>query len=131
VSKRATIARYLGADADWTGTPEPWETTMDEVIARARAGEEKAREALRETGRLLGLGFANIVKTVDPRRIYVGGDVTAAWDLIEADVKQALRENTLIGEASETEIRAVPFGDRLRGAAALVSSPAFAAPIVA
>jgi predicted NBD/HSP70 family sugar kinase len=104
---------------------------MEQVLERARAGEEKAREALRETGRLLGLGFATIVKTVDPRRIYVGGDVTAAWDLVEADVKQALRENTLIGEAAETEIRAVPLGDRLRGAAALVSSPAFAAPIVA
>jgi N-acetylglucosamine repressor len=106
---------------------------MDEVLARARAGEEKARAALRETGRLLGLGFASIVKTVDPRRIYIGGDVTAAWDLVEADVKQSLRENTLIGEAAETEILTVPLGDRprLRGAAALVSSPAFAAPIVA
>ena len=133
VSKRATIARYLGVDSDWTGTPEPWDATMDDVLARARAGEEKARAALRETGRLLGLGFATIVKTVDPRRIYIGGDVTAAWDLIEADVKQSLRENTLIGEAAETEILTVPLGDRprLRGAAALVSSPAFAAPIVA
>jgi N-acetylglucosamine repressor len=133
VSKRATIARYLGEDPGWTGTPEPWGTTVEQMIERARAGEHKALAALRETGRYLGLGFATIVKTVDPQRIYIGGDVTAAWDLIENDVKAALRENTLIGEAAETEIQAVPLGDRprLRGAAALVSSPAFAAPIVA
>jgi N-acetylglucosamine repressor len=130
VSKRATIARYLDEDPGWTGTPEPWDVTVEQIVYRARGGEEKARAALRETGRLLGLGFATIVKAVDPRRIYIGGDVTAGWDLIEADVKQALREHTLI-EALQTEILTVPAGDRLRGAAALVASPAFAAPIVA
>jgi hypothetical protein len=48
-------------------------------------------------------------------------------------VRQALRDHALIAEAGETEIFTVPVADypRLRGAAALVSTPAFAAPIVA
>jgi hypothetical protein len=48
-------------------------------------------------------------------------------------VREALREQALVREAGKTEIRTVPLGDqpRLRGAAALVSAPAFAAPIVA
>jgi predicted NBD/HSP70 family sugar kinase len=133
VAKRATIARYMGTNPDWTGAAEPAGLSVEGVIARARAGEERALRALRETGRYLGLGFASIVKTLDPRRIYVGGDITAAWDIIQPDVRKARREGSLIGEAAETEILTVPLGDRprLRGAAALVSTPAFAAPIVA
>ena len=48
-------------------------------------------------------------------------------------MQQALREQALIREAGETEILIVPLGEhpRLRGAAALVTSPAFAAPVVA
>jgi hypothetical protein len=48
-------------------------------------------------------------------------------------VRAAMRELALISEAGETEIFTVPVADhpRLRGAAALVSTPAFAAPIVA
>ena len=44
-----------------------------------------------------------------------------------------MREQALVREAGDTEILIVPLGDqpRLRGAAALVNSPVFAAPVVA
>lgn len=133
VSHRATTARYLGADPSWAGSAEPSEPTVQEIVTRARAGEGKALETLRETGHYLGRGFATIIKTIDPSRLYVGGDITEGWDLIASTVRDALREQALIREAGETEIRVVPLGEhpRLRGAAALVSAPAFAAPIVA
>lgn len=133
VSKRATIARYLGSDPSWPASAEPAEVTVEDIVARARGGERRALDALRETGFYLGRGLATIVKAIDPRRVYMGGEITAAWDLIEPPVRQALRDQALISEAGETEIFPVPLGDhpRLRGAAALVSTPAFAAPIVA
>lgn len=133
VSKRATIARYLGSDPSWPASAAPAEVTVEDIVARARGGERRALDALRETGFYLGRGLATIVKAIDPRRVYMGGEITAAWDLIEPPVRQALRDQALISEAGETEIFPVPLGDhpRLRGAAALVSTPAFAAPIVA
>jgi hypothetical protein len=53
--------------------------------------------------------------------------------LIASTVREGIREQALVREAGETEIRVVPLGEhpRLRGAAALVSAPAFAAPVVA
>ncbi len=131
-SKRATIARYLGCDASWPESAEPAPVTLEQVFARARAGEQRALETLCETGRHLGRGFAIIVKTVDPRRIYVGGDFTSVWDLVGPAAREALREDTLLREVAEPEILTVALGEypRLRGAAALISSPAFAAPVI-
>jgi len=133
VSKRAITARYVGSDPGWTGVTEPGGPTVREIVARARGGEGRALETLRETAYYIGRGFSTLIKSLDPRRVYVGGEITLAWDLVENTVRETLREQALIPETGETEIRVVPLGEnpRLRGAAALVSAPAFAAPIVA
>jgi N-acetylglucosamine repressor len=133
VSKRAIISRYDGNDPSWPESAKPQGVTVEDIIARARAGEGRALGTLRETGYYLGRGFALITKSVDPRRIYVGGEITAAWDLIEGTAREALREQALIPAIGETEILTVPLGEhpRLRGAAALVNTPDFAAPVVA
>jgi N-acetylglucosamine repressor len=107
--------------------------TVDDVVARARAREPRALEALRATARYLGLGLASIVNSIDPGRIYVGGEITRAWDLLETTVRAALRERVLFPAAGDVSLAVVPAEEypRLRGAAALVAAPAFAAPVVA
>jgi N-acetylglucosamine repressor len=131
-SKRATIARYRGTDLSWPECLDTGSVTIEHVMARARAGDERAVEALWGTGYSLGRGFATLVKAVDPTRIYVGGEVTEAWDLVLPSVRDALREDAVVREAGETEILTVALGEhpRLRGAAALIHTPAFAAPVV-
>jgi predicted NBD/HSP70 family sugar kinase len=133
VSLRAIVARYLGTDPSWPASARHADLTVATIIDRARSGEERALATLRETGYYLGLGFATIVKVIEPRRVYMSGEITDGWDLILPSVQQAMREQALIPEAGETEILLVPLSERprLRGAAALVNSPAFAAPVVA
>lgn len=132
VSKRAVIARYRGTDPSWPHSVETMSPTIEDIMARANASEDQALETLRETGHFLGRGLATIVKTIDPRRIYIGGEITAVWDLISSTVGDALREDALIRNSGETAILTVPLGEhpRLRGAAALISMPAFAAPVI-
>ena len=132
VSKRAIIARYRGTDPSWPASVETGSVTIEHIMARARAGEGQALETLRETGHFLGRGLATIIKAVDPRRIYVGGEITSVWDLVAPTVREGLREDEVVRETGETEILTVPLGEypRLRGAAALISTPAFAAPVV-
>ncbi len=133
VSVRAMLARYRGSDPSWPASGEPSDITVATIIARARGGETRALETLRETGYYLGRGFATIVKAIEPRRVYLSGEITEAWDLVLPFVQQALEEQALIRESGQTEIVLVPLGEhpRLRGAAALVNSPVFAAPVVA
>jgi N-acetylglucosamine repressor len=85
------------------------------------------------TGRFLGLGIATIINIVNPDCIYLAGEITTAWDLIEDTVRQAIGERTLTEGASRTPLRVASAHDypRLRGAAALIAAPTFAAPRVA
>ena len=78
-------------------------------------------------------GLVSVVTVFDPARIYIGGEITAAWDLIEPDVRAALAERALTPAVAATEIVPVSASEhpRLQGAVALFNAPAFAAPVVA
>jgi N-acetylglucosamine repressor len=133
VSNFATLARYFGQPIDQGPLPEEAARfTVDDLVARAWGGDRKAVAALEETARYLGLGLASVVNVVDPARISVSGEITRAWELIEGAVRTALGQRTL-RPAAAVEIVVVPAEDypRLKGAAALVVAPAFAAPVVA
>ena len=135
VSNLATLSRYFGRDLADTGPrdAENASFTVEDLIARARAGDAKALAAINSTARYLGLGLASIINSLDPARIFIGGEITTAWSLIEPIVRGALRERTLTEFGGTTEIHIVPAEEhpRLRGAVALVAAPAFAAPMVA
>jgi N-acetylglucosamine repressor len=132
VSNPATLARYFGRTLAEYRADTP-ALTIDDLITRARQGDSKAVGALETSGKYLGYGLASIINSVDPMRIYIGGENTTAWDLVEPRVKAALSERVLTKAALTTELLMVSAEDypRLRGAAALVASPAFAAPVVA
>jgi predicted NBD/HSP70 family sugar kinase len=134
-SNLATLSRYFGREIS-PRTPMPVEIasfTVDDLIARARRGDGKAIAAVQATARYLGLGLASLVNAVDPARIYLSGEIIGAWDLIEGTTRRALAERALAPAAATTSLVTVslPEHPRLRGAAALVSAPVFAAPAVA
>ena len=135
VSNRATLARYFGREIETPGPARLEERafSIEDLIARARSGDAKAVTAVQATARYLGLGLASVVNATDPARVYIGGEITAAWDLIEGPVRAALAERALTPAAASTDLRPVASHEhpRLQGAAALVASPAFAAPVVA
>jgi N-acetylglucosamine repressor len=106
---------------------------MEDLVARVRTGDERARAALAETGRYLGIGLAGIVTALSPARVVVSGEVTAAWDVIGELVGEAVRERAITRAAASTPIVPAPAGDspRLKGATALLVARRFAAPKVA
>jgi N-acetylglucosamine repressor len=135
ISNPATLSRYFGRSVS-PRSPQPMEMadfTIEDLIARARSNDSKARMALESTARYLGLGLASIINALDPSRIYIGGEITEAWELIEPHVREAIKERTITNELGKIGIAIVPASEypRLRGAAALVTAPAFAAPKVA
>jgi predicted NBD/HSP70 family sugar kinase len=135
-SNLATLSRYLGHELSPTDTRDLLEETgltIGELVTRARTGDARARETLDETGRHLGRGLAMIVNGLNPSRVFIGGELTAAWDLLEPWVRAEVAGRALTTVAAATPI--IPEQSvehpRLRGAIALVAAPVFAAPQVA
>lgn len=137
-SNLATLSRYFGWNISELSpqalNDKKAETfTVLDLVARARTGDEKALAVIQATARFLGLGLAGIVNVINPDCIYLGGEITTAWDLIENSVRDAMSERTLTETAARTPLRVTSTQDhpRLRGAAALIAAPTFAAPRVA
>src|SRR6267378_4993678 len=137
-SNLATLAHYFGWNLSKHSPKrlkdaERSSFTVLDVVARARSGDSKALAAVLATGRFLGLGIASIINIVNPDCIYVAGEITTAWDLIEDTVREAISERALTEAATHTPLRVTSTQEypRLRGAAALIAAPTFAAPRVA
>jgi N-acetylglucosamine repressor len=135
-SNLATLSRYLGRELS-SASPraklQAMPLTMTDLVARALAGDARATAALDETARYLGLGLSMIINTLNPGRIFIGGEITGAWERLEPIVRAVLAERVLTEAAAKTPIIAEAVGGlpRLRGATALVAAPLFAAPQVA
>ncbi len=135
-SNPATVARYMGREL---ATPEAYVELREsgmvigDVIERARTGDAAATWSLWETGRCLGIGIANLINSVSPALVVVGGEITAAWDLIEPAVREAVRGRSLTTVSAETPLTIEAEEDRLRlkGGTCLVIAPVLVAPEVA
>lgn len=135
-SNLATLSRYLGHEFSPTETRNLLHTsglTITDVIARARAGEARAMETLEETARHLGGGLAVIINTLNPAQIVVGGEITEVWDQLSPIIRQVIDTRALTSLAAATPIVPDPAMryPRLRGGAAIVAAPLYAAPQVA
>jgi predicted NBD/HSP70 family sugar kinase len=74
-----------------------------------------------------------MISTLNPARIFVGGEITAAWDRVEPILRAVVRSRALTVPAANTPIVPGRTGSypRLRGATALVVAPQFAVPRIA
>jgi len=138
ISNLATLSRYFGWDLSKLSPNKFHERkkgafTVPDLIARARGGDKKAMSAIDSTAHYLGLGLGTIVNVINPECIYLNGEITTAWDLIESTVTRAQTERALTDKGGRTPLRiaATTEHSRLRGAAALIAAPTFAAPRVA
>jgi predicted NBD/HSP70 family sugar kinase len=134
-STTAIVARYLGRDlVSRQSYADVRETglTVDDVVARARGGDPAALSAVLASGRYLAVGIVAIVNSLNPARIIVGGELVAAWDLISPIVAEVMKERALTAGAAATPVipELADVQTRLRGAAALVVAPVYAAPSV-
>ena len=66
-------------------------STAEEAFDRARAGDERAMRGINDVGRYLGIGIANMVVSITPDRVVIGGGVAAALDLLLPPIKEELR----------------------------------------
>lgn len=76
----------------------------EKVYQAAKAGDELSKEILTETGRFLGVGLTNLIHTLDPDRIVVGGGVSNSGEFILDPIKKTIEQRALTSSAKKTDI---------------------------
>jgi glucokinase-like ROK family protein len=95
---------------------------LEEIIQRARSGDEIARSIFEEVAGILGLGIGNLVNIFNPQRIILGWSLGQADDLLLPTLEKSIHNNSLSDQTGKLDV--VPFmngaDDCLLGCVALV-----------
>ncbi len=91
-SERATVERFHRVTAK-QGLPI---VNLNDLIALANKNDEMALQSLKITAEYLGEGISNLAHGLYPETVVIGGNITAAWDLIEPIIKQRLRSRYIV-----------------------------------
>ncbi|PYI54936.1 ROK family transcriptional regulator [Paenibacillus flagellatus] len=104
--------------------------TGERVYEAALAGDELALEAFRKAGRLLGIGLTNMIHTINPQKIILGGGVAQAGPLLTEPLAETVRARALESSVRHLTIETSRLGDRATaiGAVTIVLSRLFAQP---
>lgn len=80
------------------------------VEIKARAGDRKARKIYEEYGVNLGLIIADVINTLDPEAVVLGGGLAHAYDLFIKPVRRAIKHLSVDPAAKNTPILKSRFG---------------------
>ena len=91
------------------------------IYKAGKAGDELALEVFKTMGDYLGVGLANLMNTLGPEVIVIGGGVANAWDLFEPHMIAQVQTRAFTSLAKRVPIRPAECGDNagLLGAAKL------------
>ncbi|MFZ6016940.1 MAG: ROK family protein [Nitrospirota bacterium] len=69
-----------------------YKLTPEDIYITALDGDSLAREILKDAGRNLGIGIANIINLMSPEAIILTGGLTGAWNIyVQEAIKEASR----------------------------------------
>jgi glucokinase len=74
-------------------------------VARAEAGEPRARAVLGRVGEYLGLGIGNVIGGLGVARVVVGGRIVRGWKFIREPLHEALAR-TMAGRLTAWAVEA-------------------------
>jgi predicted NBD/HSP70 family sugar kinase len=93
-----------------------------ELLELTASGDPAASRLIGEAGREIGVALAGLVNLVNPSCVIIGGDLSAAGELITEPVLESIRRYAIASAAEQVSVVAGVLGERaeLLGALALV-----------
>ena len=78
--------------------------SVEEAVARARDGDERARSGLALVGRYLGIGISNAVVLITPDVVVIGGGAAGAGDLLLEPIRGELRKRIHVTNIDQVRV---------------------------
>jgi glucokinase len=83
-----------------------------EVISRAaNEGDAIARDIYERAGMYLGVAIANVLVTISPRRVIIGGGVAFAGDLLLDPIRRTIKERVHVVPVDQVEVVPASLGN--------------------
>jgi predicted NBD/HSP70 family sugar kinase len=95
---------------------------IHELIERAHKGDSLAQRVIADAGRSIGVALANLCNVFNPERVIIGGDLSAAGDVLLAPITESISRYAIPSAAVEVDVVAGQLGRRaeVMGALALI-----------
>ncbi len=84
--------------------------SAEEAVRAARAGDARAVAGLAEIGGWLGIAISNVVVSLTPERVVIGGGVSGAGDLLLEPIRDEVRRRVHVTDLGQVEIVAAELG---------------------
>jgi predicted NBD/HSP70 family sugar kinase len=120
---RGCLERFVGAPALLAHLHGMHgDLSVDDLLQLALAGDVGCRRVIADAGRLLGIQIGNLCNLLNPRRVIIGGSLSAAGDLLLDPIRSSLARSALPAAVATAEVVAGQLGNRATalGACALV-----------
>lgn len=78
--------------------------TVPNIVEAAQEGDTVAQEALRETGRWLGIGIANLINGFNPHGVVLGGNLSMAHEFLMPEIQDVVKQRALSRSLEECDI---------------------------
>ncbi len=97
------------------------EPTLEQVFEAARAGDRPIQAMLTEKAHYMGIALANLVNTLNPELILVGGMLAQGQDLLLPTIESTMRQYAFANLGQSVRLQTTGFGKNagVIGAAAL------------
>jgi predicted NBD/HSP70 family sugar kinase len=86
--------------------------TVHQLLQLAQDGDAGCQRVLADAGRVVGRAVADLCNYLNPDLVIVGGDLSAAGDLMLEPMREAVRRFAIPAAAEDVEITAGTLGDR-------------------
>jgi glucokinase-like ROK family protein len=119
MGRRSVLAEWVGADEE--------SITAEMIYQAALAGDALSIEMLEKAGRYLGIGIANLINTLNPMKVIIGGGVSKSGPFLLNPLKETVRSRALESPASMVSIEVTKLGElaTAMGAATLILQKLF------
>jgi predicted NBD/HSP70 family sugar kinase len=101
-SDQATLKRF----ASLPGSDKKQVHSVQDLVAIAQSGDESARGELLRTASFIGRGIKGLAHGLAPGVIVIGGEIAAAWSMIESTLAKELQGEYLVPGISLPQLRA-------------------------
>jgi len=122
VSPNAVISKYLSQVSASVDFGKSVAEKFNTLVNNAQNGDVNAMAVIRDLGKDLGVGAANLVNIFNPRKIVLGGALIAPGELLLPEMRDALESEALKQPRNQVELSLSELGNQAcaMGAVALV-----------